>query len=310
MRKLTNKLFISILTVAFAVIALGTTTFAWFTLSNTATISPFNATVTSGEGIEVSLDEDAWYTTIPTSVINAYLFDVTEGTHGSNFKLSAVTTADGTTFNKIKNDNSALEAAVAEADYIEFTLNFRSSAESAPSIFWNGVTLTSNGVQWTSDASFTDAKGPVAMGDTSTRFAANATRILVDGTTDIIYELAANENAQAEDELIPFSYQPGNSVLSNTAVSTLPNGARNYFLVKRGVEPFGYDTATASATITDLLANNDTAIITLTAGTGGASAWVGSIVVRVWIEGWDQDSFNAILKDTLTIGLVFGTTAA
>ncbi|HBT59685.1 MAG TPA: hypothetical protein DEA45_02550 [Acholeplasmataceae bacterium] len=35
--------------------------------------------------------------------------------------------------------------------------------------------------------------------------------------------------------------------------------------------------------------------------TGG----VGQIVVRVWIEGWDQEAYNAILSANLSIGIKF-----
>ena len=45
MRKLRNKLLLSILTVALTFIALGTTTFAWFTLGGTATANAFEAEI-------------------------------------------------------------------------------------------------------------------------------------------------------------------------------------------------------------------------------------------------------------------------
>jgi len=71
MRKLTTKLLFAIISAAFALVALGTTTFAWFTLTNEATISQFNAEITAGEGIEISIDGTNYYTTIPTNIIQA-----------------------------------------------------------------------------------------------------------------------------------------------------------------------------------------------------------------------------------------------
>ncbi|MGI6728746.1 MAG: hypothetical protein ACOX5P_00560 [Bacilli bacterium] len=56
MRKLTTKLLFAIISAAFALVALGTTTFAWFTISNTASVSQFSAQVTAGQGLEISLD--------------------------------------------------------------------------------------------------------------------------------------------------------------------------------------------------------------------------------------------------------------
>ena len=31
----------------------------------------------------------------------------------------------------------------------------------------------------------------------------------------------------------------------------------------------------------------------------------GSLRVRIWLEGWDSDTFNAIFNDTLFINLAF-----
>ena len=65
---MSRKLMVSILTLTFALLTLGTATFAWFTLTDTATISQFDATVMAGEGIEVSLGEDNpnFFTAVPS----------------------------------------------------------------------------------------------------------------------------------------------------------------------------------------------------------------------------------------------------
>ena len=55
MKKLTQKLVLSVITMALVVVALGTSTFAWFTLQNTASLEQFSGQVTAGEGMEVSL---------------------------------------------------------------------------------------------------------------------------------------------------------------------------------------------------------------------------------------------------------------
>ena len=60
MKKLTRKLFISVLVAVFAFVALGTSTYAWITMSNTAEVAAFEATVDAGEaGIELSEDYGA-----------------------------------------------------------------------------------------------------------------------------------------------------------------------------------------------------------------------------------------------------------
>ena len=55
MTKLTRKLLLSVLTVVLTVVALGTTTFAWFTLTNTAQIQSFDAEIIADSGIEIAI---------------------------------------------------------------------------------------------------------------------------------------------------------------------------------------------------------------------------------------------------------------
>ena len=60
MKKLTRKLFISVLVAVFAFVALGTSTYAWITMSTTAEVTAFEAEVSAGEaGIELSENYDA-----------------------------------------------------------------------------------------------------------------------------------------------------------------------------------------------------------------------------------------------------------
>jgi hypothetical protein len=89
-----KKLLLSVIAVIVTVAALGTSTFAWFTLSNRASVGQFNAQVSSGEGIEVSLNQTNWYTDIPTTVIEDFI-----STTDFN-KFTDVTTLDGSTFTK------------------------------------------------------------------------------------------------------------------------------------------------------------------------------------------------------------------
>jgi len=304
MRKLTNKLFISILTVAFAVIALGTTTFAWFTLSNTATVSPFNATVTAGQGIEISLDQTNWYTTLTEAKIEEFLFAAGTGKYASTFKLDLVTSTDGLAFTLMDGATGVNEAAGTH--YIKFTLYFRSKDDTniAPKIYWNNATITSTGKQWTADASFTDAVGAttpsVTAGDANLpRYAANAARISIKGGADnpVIYELAENFDSK------------GNTVLgqkSKAELEALTAGQKSYNAAKGVVQtvPAG---AAIPNTVTDPADLDNNELITLT---GAAKNWTGSVSVVIWLEGWDQNAFNAILDDTLSIGLVFKNTNA
>ena len=54
-KNLTKKLMLSVLTLAFAVVSLGASTFAWFTVGKDANVESFNAQVVSGAGIEIAV---------------------------------------------------------------------------------------------------------------------------------------------------------------------------------------------------------------------------------------------------------------
>ncbi len=309
MKKLTNKLFISILTVAFAVIALGTTSFAWFTLGNTATIQPFDATVTSGEGIEISLDEENYRSTITPEEIFAEL-------GLEDFRFQDVTTADGSAFKFMNANGQIVDSANPYDDgYIQFTLHFRSldTANPAPKIYWTGVTLDSDGIPWTSDATFLDGKGiSRTVSEVMTVKAANATRIGVFGDTTIIYE---RPDSDTEGTVI------GNSDLGIQAGAdlTAANGSVDYYWEKNPDGGAGFLAGVTSVTVPATVNNIGTGadeldngiLLTLTnpseTPNPEVDQWEGSVTIRIWIEGWDPDCFNAILRDQLSIGLVFST---
>lgn len=54
-KNLTKKLMLSVLTLAFAVVSLGASTFAWFTVGKDANVDTFEAQVVSGAGIEIAV---------------------------------------------------------------------------------------------------------------------------------------------------------------------------------------------------------------------------------------------------------------
>jgi len=300
MKRITNKLFISILTVAFAVIALGSTTFAWFTLNNVATISNFNASITAGEGIEMSLDGSTWTTLLTQTDMENHIYM----NKYPNFKFSAVTSADGfTSFQKINPVNTAYigasatsETGGAGADYLTLKIYFRSVAGTV-GINWTGATLTSVSSDWTPDASFTNSTGtaiapsgdPLAYTPISIN-GADAARISIDGDVDVIYE--------------PTPTVTGKLGLEGDLSTGEPsNGAVSYFQAKnQTVSPFGATTVTIANALdlsTVQAANSATVLASVDA------SGTDFLMIRIWIEGWDPDCFNAILNRQLTIGLVF-----
>ncbi|HPD12941.1 MAG TPA: hypothetical protein PLP15_06250, partial [Bacilli bacterium] len=161
MRKLTTKLLFAIISAAFALVALGTTTFAWFTLTNEATISQFNAEITAGEGIEISLDGTNFYTTIPATVIQAKI-------NSMNIELKDVTSSNGINMTKIDGTPVLFQSTpgVNKNAFIQFDLWVRSpkanTAVQLKSVTFDSKIKDSDDLieptPWNTDVIFVNAK--------------------------------------------------------------------------------------------------------------------------------------------------------
>ena len=289
MNKLMRKLSISILAVVFAVIAMGATTFAWFTLTNTAKVSQFKIDVTSAAGIELSVVNGVWGSTIDGSVI--------EGLSGvSGARLTAVTTSTGTSgFTTL---NSLLEngtydittPAAAGSHYVEFTIKVR-SREISKNIYIDSTAtdITSTGKTWQPDTSFTIDGTPITQEtDPFNVYASSSARMSFAGANTVIYE---------------------DTSLGTSGMSfDWTKGALNYYAAKMNyTNPIAITPVVTPYTVKEVGVAEGTVIAT-TANALDDDGWSETtIVVRIWLEGWDAECYNAIFSDTLQITIGFTT---
>jgi hypothetical protein len=282
----------SILLSVLVAFVLGTTTYAWITLSNVTRMEDFNATVSAGEGIEMSLDEINYHTIITNEVITGYLFNgyTSEGLPVAakypNFKYKPVTSRDGITI--LPYGTETLEG------YIEFDLTIK--AASAVTIYWDSVLLSSSAKSWEPDVAFTNAKNVELTTDSlaSDYYVSDAARISVSGPlATLVYESPTS----ATNTVLG-----GNGSLPATFVDfTGRNGSVDYFAAKNdGENPVGVTQVITPSTVTGAL--GQVSLVTLSE-TGGE--YFGTITVRIWIEGWDPDCFNSILASTMSTELIF-----
>ncbi|MDD4243805.1 MAG: hypothetical protein PHG08_05775 [Bacilli bacterium] len=280
MRKLTTKLLFAIISAAFALVALGTTTFAWFTLTNEATISQFNAQITAGEGIEISLDNITYYTTIPESVIQAKI-------NSMNIELKDVTSSNGIVMTKMNGTTvSFLPAPGEKNEFIQFDLWVR-SPEANAKIALNNYTFSSSETTWKADADFISSFGDnvidVEAGEEGTYYAHAALRMSLTPVTGGTESVAQVYQAPGVDNV--------NKVIGTEPI---PQGMVSYYKAKNGENSINI----SGVTIADALTSaSSTEIITLSSTPNEASV----IRVRVWIEGWDPDCFNAILNSKINV---------
>lgn len=288
MKKLTRKLFISILSMAFAVIAIGTTTFAWITISNTAEVKPFTGTVEDASGgIELQYGNGAWSSSI----------DISAGAAGVD--LSDITTVDGKVFKEFmfNNDSYAEITDGAEGKYIEIEFKIRRSdynvdgvGDELLKVYIDGtkVSFECDEKSFTSDVEVTGY-------DTTVNhiLVANAARMSLsyktDSTTEstpVIYEKAAGTTQNINDD--------------NTTGTAYEGFAYKYWIAK------GFEESSIPAK-----PNYET----LKTGETSSTPFVelGSeevtIVLRVWVEGFDSECHANILTQTLNVTLGFTTVA-
>ena len=310
MRKnLTKKLFLSVLTLAFAVISLGASTYAWFTLSKDATVDTFQGKVTAGtSGLEIQITnfdvttpvESAWsVTSIPASVINGFL--------DPEFKFAAVQ-FDQSNYT-FKTQAQALEAATGNAtfnkDYIAFNVHFRLSDAAATDADVNlylkelGFTTTNvSATPWNAAKSYTDGNGStIAQGPLAAPYyVQDAARVAFDtsSTYDHVYEAtsgsdhytsakAGHTNLGAVDYYNKVNEQEA-QIEQDGAMVDNPK----YIKV-----PAGYykpEQKPAENVQLGVLPND------------GSSIYV---TVYVWVEGWDAECINNIFSQILSIDMSF-----
>ena len=288
MNKLMRKLSISILAVVFAVVAMGATTFAWFTLTNTAKVTQFEIDVTSAEGIELSVVDGVWGTTIDGSVI--------EGLAGvSGARLTAVTTPDGETEFKtldtlLQTGAYTLADALSGNHFAQFTIKVRTRTASTPIYIDHlNTSIASTGISWQPDTSFTiDGTTPITQATSPfTVYASHSARMSFDGDSTVIYEdTSAGTSGQSSD---------------------WTKGALNYFAAKNNYTGMGTITPAISAYTSEPVGVAEDTVIATTAATL-TNGWAETtIVVRIWLEGWDAECYNAIFSDTLKVSIGFTT---
>ncbi len=322
MKRFSRKMVLSVLTLVLMVVALGATTFAWFTLGNTASVQTFEANVSSGEGLEmiyVKSNGDVkggYVRVIQTSDMVKYLaedygYGAGENAWANNFKLGVVTSTDGKVFTKLSDDHTQLLTSVSgrantainrkDDGFIEFKLRFRTEKADAD-LVWKEVSIVNtydsedanpSGVLWTPQTAFNE------IGTTPARyFAANGARIsLTSSTKTVVYELPEVDNV--------------NKVLSNN--KPLWNaGAHDYFKKVTGTDlsliygdaPGSNYRAVETVTVLEDNVGQNDGIVMGNFGSGSGYKTL-DVTIRIYLEGFDSETFDAILKDVLKVSLGF-----
>ncbi len=292
MKKLTRKITLSLVAVMFALIALGTTTYAWFTLGTSASVSAIEGKVKSAEGIEVSFDGDNWYSSLNFS--GASLKNGNTTVESNKVKLTDVAMKKDTiTFDKF--DGEKLSDATANTDYLVFDLHIKATSEDTnKKVYITNVELSSTAIQWTSDISFTGVDGAttVTQGETYNIYASNAARLtfVQDSTIKGTYE---NVTAQA-----------GESGTNYDGKSASNNGNAKAYAEAKGFSGTStiFNAYESYKDETTKNANAEAAVETELFAVSSTKTENTKIVkVYLWLNGYDGDCINAIMGGQITV---------
>lgn len=286
MKSIQKKVLLSGLIVVFAFIVTIGSTFAWFTVGQSANVSQMNLTINSSESILILLDnnynlvDNATFLNTPQnykSILNNSdfigVYDITP----TNIAMEPLTTVNGTSittrsggaarFTTDSEDNTLL------GQYIQFSVWMLSQSQSV-TIALADLSITANNTIANKDI-VVDA---LRMSITSTAVTNNLR--IFGFNRDYAFEFKSGQ--------VGFSGTPANNVINPTVATTL-TGLHGVFYTL-GTPNAGESTNTKldASGLFVLPANEPT-----------------KVTIRIWIEGWDAQANNNLIAAVFNIGFNF-----
>ena len=317
MTKLRKKLLLSVLTLALTFIALGSTTFAWFTLGNDAKANAFTGTVQGGQGIDIAFVDTTKDITTETGYKQYnWTMSIDLATKiGNQLVFEDLTSQDGREITLIDSSKTDLQA---NKQYVEVSFYVRSMGELSALNLTSFIDVESNNFDWNPDAIVEGANGFTV--DTPASWnALNALRVsFTVGKNSLatnVFEFDFNNNHGSADDTtdgIAYKYAAAkkhgitcpntSSVLKGDATvkvgTTKDKGAeKEDIALTDDVNLLNKGSATADKVATYTL--ND-----------GVTYNIYQVTLRVWMEGWDGDCINAILTKSVKLGFALKATYA
>lgn len=318
--KVQKKLTVIVIMVLLTIAALGTSTYAWFTLSNTAKVDQIDMGITSGVGIEVSLDGKEWFNVLDNDKITEKVKDV---------RFESITSTDGFTMSTLDKTEAPKNA------YINFTIYFRASNVNQTTDEYGiylstynesaqydnlgvGTALKSEGVTWKPDVDYIDWDGTQKVeykttDESKKYYVENSMRVsfkdTTDGTIAKIFDLSEKSNSThrgykqvygTTDDEKKVAY--GAYSYYNNKKGTTKSSPENAEDLKEGIFYYADQLTKVEK---DAVTDNNNSLVCKLAKQGDTNFYVGSTELRVWTEGWDIDCFDSILNDKIKLQMQF-----
>lgn len=285
--KYTKKIITSTITLILMIVVLSSGVYAWFTINTKTSAENLTGSAQALDGgfyIRLKGDSD-WKTSISL-----------ENVVDENFEFTDVTTTNGI-------DIKTLDGNTATGGFVEFELEFLTGSAR------NNVYLTSLeiidsilGASWIAEKNISYTGGVVNAGMLMQANLSDAIRVSVEnnGNPKIFEKYGSNDD-------VAVALTSDTAVFSNTV--GFGGFAKLYYTEIMGTLP-----ATPAAR-EDIVINQDHSTNTLINTTtnnnvpshdkGDSFTNYGSVKVRVWLEGWDGEAFNAIHSGEVKINFNF-----
>ncbi len=336
MKKISRKLLLSILSMAFAVVALGTTTFAWFTTNATVTATTQIKVQSTTDSIQISDDCFSWGASVSYNLTTTELGAATyvQGTKSTLMATDVLTDMDGhnssdgagfkkvvmylkVTSNKsIKISNDSTSSTGAKAYTLTKDFEFKAQATAENKVQYNAgakVLLNAeNALRGTLDVtnavSITDTKLKDAnKGNAVTTFTGT------NPTNTRLQTLAGYSSTNQQSSGGTATTSTGSSVVNLGQSLAGDNCANAYIEAVLGTNfSNSSNTDTYKAANANYVASNNNSNILTSTG------WTNKVVVNsttpnsvyrltfiYWLEGYDADCFDAIFAQTISQTLTF-----
>lgn len=247
---------------------------------------PISIEITADTGIEISLYQDkGWKPTLTSQDIESRLNEL----YDNGFNFDIVSTTDGRNFYKANLEGND----PTTSGFVSFRIYFRSYTSDVISI--NSISLSSPIVQKTADVSFTTSKGVVVQaGETFGVSLADSVRVSLGGVYLDEEKIIVYENAESSTNTVS-----GGMI---NADLTSSKGSVDYYYQIAQTYPFGSDQVTLPETMTSL----DTKTY-FSLGSIDINQYLGYVVLRVWVEGWDLECYDEIDDSLLNLSVLFST---
>lgn len=336
MIKGSKKIIMSVLTLTLTFIALGTITFAWFSLSTVSNISNISGEVRGAEGLQVRLvsktDSNVktnWRSHLTNDDVEDFIEELILN---KDFAFDAVTTTNGKGFKKMDPKTSVVNADNAEAnkDYLEFVIQFKSPTEGTVTL--DEFTLSGNGkggdsATFKSDNKYyqfnnNDEGNELILVDPS-----NGARFSLEETTGVKEDNMLAYQKKAETYEVSAVQGHNGAYVGNTANNSPVKFGQYSYLTDAKKMTLYYDDVNKPITLDNsgeelgqigmLAAKTMDDVETFTeleleentfgAAFEGATAeeFVGELTIRIWLEGWDPDTYDSLYEGLLELALVF-----